>query len=463
MTIWNVCVDQIPDTDDKLILTIDEGLLTLPRAVEACQVITDTKRNKDNTALCFKKNVGISDELQLVFMAMVVKGFLSIMEVEDLMDVDEEYANAVFEYTVSVDELGYVLGEELGKFAELSLTDTTNPINSLVNHLIETTIYNIQSSPSTENEVLSAESVELRERLAEAEEQIETLTNLKQTAVDRVAQLSNKLEQSNKCVNEQALMIKTQKLDISDLTTKLEATTEKLDSFVKNAGGQVQSATYIETNVDRLKGKMVNARARIDVDHVLYFKELTACTYINSFIVNFIQYIKNTKRRTVICLIYDRAEFNRYKYGKLKLLNGANFQAGQSLKDQDIVVVTDAAPQILEDALITNSIVIVYDRLGADKDIVVGRNVHKFAVVNSQKELIEVKRATGLTNEQFITTFGTDRNSISVRQVREYKQMSNGGKIMSYANMVCTKNNTDTIYERLLFTANMNLDGNNLV
>ena len=93
--------------------------------------------------------------------------------------------------------------------------------------------------------------------------------------------------------------------------------------------------------------------------------------YINSFIVNFIQYVKINKKKNIICLVYDDSEFNKHKYGRLKRLNAKNFVAGQSLKDETIVVVTDAAPQILEDALITHDMVIVYDRIGSMTDIIV--------------------------------------------------------------------------------------------
>lgn len=447
MTIWRVCTEQKPNVDTNIILAVDEKSLTLSKAAEACDVIAEAKQKGYQAAVCFKQNSGKSDELQLIFMGMVCNNDFSIVEVDDLNDVDQEYAESVLEYQVEVDELKIILGEELGAFAEQLINNPYNPINSLVSSLIRTTIKS--ASDSAASAEATNDTLEAKIRDLEA-----SLTDTRLKAADA----AGKAENYKKCVDEQAIVIKRQNTELDDLKDKLKLTSDKLSGFSSTFAGQTGALTYVEMNVDRLRTKMSTQQARIDIEHVIYFKELTPCSYINSFIANFVQYIKISKKKNIICLIYDDAEFNKHKYGKLKRINGSNFVTNQSLKGESMVVVTDAAPQILEEALITHSIVIVYDRIGALQDIVVGRNVHKFAVVNSQKEMLEVKRETQLRSEQFITTFGTDKDTLSVRQIREYKQMSQGGRLMSYANMVCTKNNSTTVFEQLLFTANMNLD-----
>lgn len=447
MKIWKVCAEQKPNVTENIVLTIDEKSLTLTKAAEACEVIAEARQKGYQAAVCFKQYLGKSEELRLVFMGMVSNNDFSIIEVDDLNDVDMEYAESVLEYEVDIEELKIILGPELGGFAQQLLDDADNPVNKLVSSLIATTV---KAACTVSNETDTAnEELEAKVRGLEA-----SLTELRMKTADSVG----KAENYKKCVDEQAIVIKKQNSELDELRDKLKLTNEKLSSFSSSFGGQISGVSYIEMNVDKLKTRLTTQHARIDVDHVIYFKELTPCNYINSFIANFVQYIKINKKRNVICLIYDDAEFNKHKYGKLKRLNGSTFTANQSLKGESMVVVTDAAPQILEEALITHSIVIVYDRMGAMPDIVIGRNVHKFAVVNSQKEMLEVKRETQLKSEQFLTSFGTNKDTLSVRQIREYKQMSQGGRLMSYANMVCTKNNSTTVFEQLLFTANMNLD-----
>lgn len=446
MIIWKVCTENKPNVDDNIVLTIDEKSLTLSKASEACEVIAASRQQNHQAAVCFKKSSGTSEELQLVFMGMISNNDFSIVEVDDLNDVDEEYAASVLDYQVDIDELKIILGRELGGFAAQLLNDADNPVNHLVSNLIVTTIKAAHKSADDTKVV----NTELEDKVRDLEASV---TDLRLKAADSVG----KAESYKKCVDEQAIVIKRQNTELDDLRDKLKLANDKLHSF-SGIGAQTTALSYVEMNVDRLKTKMSTQQARIDVEHVIYFKELTPCSYINSFITNFVQYLKINKKKNVLCLIYDDAEFNRHKYGKLKRLNGTNFVANQSLKGENLVIVTDAAPQILEEALITHSIVIVYDRMGATTDLVVGRNVHKFAVVNSQKEMLEVKRETQLKSEQFLTTFGTDKDTLSVRQIREYKQMSQGGRLMSYANMVCTKNNSTTVFEQLLFTANMNLD-----
>lgn len=447
MRIWKVCTEQKPDTLDNIVLAVDGKSLTVNKAAEAYEVITATKQAGYNTAVCFKQFSGKSEELRLVFMGMISNNDFSIIEIDDLNDIDDEYAESVLDYEVDIEELKIILGNELGSFAEQLMSDASNPVNSLVKSLIATTI-KAACSTNQETETTNA-ALEEKVRSMEA-----SLTDLRFKATDA----AGKAENYKKCVDEQAIVIKKQNGELDELKDRLKLTTEKLNSFSSSFGGQLGGVSYIEMNVDKLKARLTSQHARIDVEHIIYFKELTPCSYINSFITNLVQYIKINKKKSIICLIYDDAEFNKHKYGKLKRLNGSSFVANQSLKNESLVVVTDAAPQILEEALVTNTIVIVYDRMGAAPDIVVGHNVHKFAVVNSQKEMLEVKRDTQLRSEQFLTTFGTDKDTLSVRQIREYKQMSQGGRLMSYANMVCTKNSSTTVFEQLLFTANMNLD-----
>ena len=447
MKIWKVCTEQKSDVVENIVLTIDEKTLTLSKAAEACDVIAETRQKGYQAAVCFKQNTRNSEELRLVFMGMISNNDFSIIEVDDLNDVDEEYAESVLEYEVDIEELKIILGPELGGFAQQLLNDADNPVNRLVSSLITTTV---KAACTSSNET-SAENELLLEKVRSTEA---SLTDLRM----KVAESANKADTYKKCVDEQALVIKKQTSELDECKDRLRLANEKLNSFSSNFGGQISGVSYVEMNVDKLKTRMTTQHARIDIEHVIYFKELTPCGYINSFITNFIQYLKISKKKNVLCLIYDDAEFNKHKYGKLRRINGSTFVANQSLKGEHTVVVTDAAPQILEEALITHNIVIVYDRMGSATDIVTGRNVHKFAVVNSQKEMLEVKRETQLKSEQFLTSFGTDKDTLSVRQIREYKQMSQGGRLMSYANMVCTKNNSTTVFEQLLFTANMNLD-----
>lgn len=447
MIIWKVCTEQRPSSLDNIVLTIDEKTLTLSKAAEACGVIDEAHKLNYQTAVCFKQSSGHSEGLKLVFMSMVSNRDFSIIEVDDLNDVDVEYTESVLDYQVDISELKIILGNELGCFAEQLVKDANNPVNRLVSSLISTTI----KMSCSNSEETNAINEDLKEKVRGMEA---SLTDLRLKANEQ----SGKADNYKRCVDEQALVIKKQNSEMEELRDRLKLTTEKLNSFSSSFGNSAGGTSYIEMDVDKLKTRITMQHARIDIEHVIYFKELTPCGYINSFIVNFVQYLKISKKKNVICLIYDDAEFNKHKYGKLKRINGSNYTAGQSLKGERLVVVTDAAPQILEEALITHSIVIVYDRMGATPDVVVGRNVHKFAVVNSQKEMLEVKRETQLKSEQFLTSFGTDKDTLSVRQIREYKQMSQGGRLMSYANMVCTKNNSTTIFEQLLFTANMNLD-----
>lgn len=455
MTIWKACIETKPNNIDDLVITIAEESLTFEKAITTCKTISEHKKENKKVVLCFKRQSGTSDNLNLVFMSMLSNGYFSIIEVDDLSDIDADYAESVIDYDMDIDELKATLSEGLGNLAAQLKTDPSNPMNGLITNLVNTTI---ESGSKAQTMPSAADTEQLQTELSTQRGLVASLQN-------QLASSKTNVQNLNNCIEEQATQIKRLNAEKDEIAEKLTITEDKLSSFNNGLDGINVGTAYVEFNLDKYKTQMLTRHhINLDVDQVIYFKELTPCAYINSFMINFIQYIKIHRKKSVICLIYDRAEFTRLRYGNLPILNASNFVPDNTIKinntdnknSNSIFVVQDAAQQILEEAVKTYDLVLVYDRLGMNTDIISGRQVHKVMVVNSNKELLEVQKATKAPLESFITSFGVNKQTISVRFIKEYKQNMSSGKFMSYVNMCCTANDNTLLFDQFLYVNKVN-------
>lgn len=435
--------DELALFNDNILLAVKPDELQLEKAVQLCNIINNCKQNGFAVSLTVPTGEATNKNCELIILTMIKNGFYSIMEVDDFSDIDDDYAESALGYEADLDELKITLGSVFGTFAEQLKNNTDNPLNSLIQSLIDTTIKaTTDGLQGAVND--TAETDKLRADLL--------------TGRQELSNIQSKVVQLQQCVEEQAQTIRQLNTNNQSLQLQLEAANNRVNQLTTSVSETVVDMKYITVDVNKFITTRKLAHARVDNEFTIYMKEITPCSYINSFVKNFVQFIKLHKHKSIICLIYDDTELTVLKYGKLPVLNGTNFNPESSLKDQAFVVVAEPAQQILEQALITYEIVIIYDRMHKETDMVSGRNVTKFMVVNSLKEMLEAKKATKLSSEQFFTTFGTDKDTLSIRAIREYKQMSAGGQLLSYSNMICTKNDTDTIFDRFIYLAKLVFD-----
>ena len=436
--------DELTLYNDNVVLVVKADDLSLQKSVQICNIINNCKQTGNTVALVLPTGDAKHKNCELTILTMIKNGYYSIMEVDDLADIDGDYAESVLEYEVDLDELQAILGPTFGKFAYQLKTDSNNPLNVLIQNLIDTTVKATEGGLQADIDE-HGENDKLRADLLANKQELNNI--------------HAKVVKLNQCVEEQAQTIRQLNATNQTLTLQLDSANSRIEQLTTNvslSGGN--AIQYVTLNLDKFITSKKLAHTRCDNEYVIYMKEISPCSYINSFVKNFMQFIKLNKHKSIICLIYDDTQLTTIKYGKLPVLTGTNFVPDSSLKDQQFVVVAEPAQQILEQALITNEIVIVYDRLHESDDIISGKAATKFVVVNGQKELLEAKKATKLPSEQFITTFGTDKDTLSIRAIREYKQMSSGGQLLSYANMLCTQNETETIFDAFIFAAKIVFD-----
>lgn len=246
-----------------------------------------------------------------------------------------------------------------------------------------------------------------------------------------------------------------------NLTKNYNNAMNEIDEMKKSAASRSKIAANYYVTVDLNKFTSIvdaNRKAPI-VKAVLYFKEVTYCRYTNSMILALYKCLTSVKHKKCKVLIYDQQGINDVRYGNIPIIGAEEYDTSNG-KNYDILVVKEAARQIIEDALTDNEIVIIYDRLHSEKDVVEGRKVTKFYVTNSSKEIIGLERAGFISDgpmkySNVITSYGTFKGAISVREIIEYKDMSMSGKVMNYINMVSTADVTKTIFELMFDQSGM--------
>ena len=230
----------------------------------------------------------------------------------------------------------------------------------------------------------------------------------------------------------------------------------ELEEFKENAksetAGNPLSDKYVTLDINKFVNIVSPGRKKPIIKDVIYFKEIAPCRFINSFMVSLNKYMNQQLGIRCKLVIYDRKLFSNLKYGGLKVVNGGEYERiKRSAELGTVFVATEAARNIIEDLVTENEVLLIYDRLGADNDIVSGRNVHNYYVLNSLNEYVELNKIKQVDKKFIITNFGVDKHMISFPDIYEYKIMSISGKFSSYVNMPSTMDVTKSIFD-VIFT-----------
>lgn len=208
---------------------------------------------------------------------------------------------------------------------------------------------------------------------------------------------------------------------------------------------------YTTTNT-----KQFNCKVKV----VLYFKEISHIKYINSFIHQYYEYLTRIQKKKVKLVIYDNPHFFLDTYKPLQPITSIDYVS----KREDVVnkesklLLTEANQSILQDILTSDvyDIVIIYDRLKQEEDIVSGSNVYKYYVFNSAKEINEIRKKKDIESEFIITNYGVSKDMLSLIEIDGYNQKTASPKLSAYMNMTNGGKDTRPIFDILNDRINVN-------
>lgn len=393
----------------------------------------------------------IENEYKQICMLMMTYKNYNVYNVEEIAEIDEEYLDVICERECTADEIETFFGPEMAVYPEMA--DILNMVadyikagdmDGLISYLSRNTdkilsmsglIKFIQSvidelSMNSENRALTDESElkkhvdKLRSELSRAKSEYDVLNR-------------QSFEKSN--------TITAQENEIEQLKAKLEEL-----SLTKSASKLVTA--YTTLSLDKFVSTSVASSKTPKIREVIYFKELNPCRFINTFVTLLNTVLSVINGVNTKLLIYDNKSFHNIKYKPLKVVDLETYVKDKdtALAKLDKMVVVEPGRFILEDTLMEKECVIIYDRLGKQDDIVSGRHVHKFYVVNSIKDIHVLESQNDFDMTKVITNVGVSKKCISIREIKEFKSMTMNGRISAYINMTNIGDDIRPVFDILM-------------
>lgn len=405
----------------------------VPVANKVALVITDT-----------------SDE-SAKLLALIMTGYnkYGVFVVDDPLDIEEDYLDEIVQSNPSIEEVKAFVGQDIAAYGK-----TREVVRELANSSTksDTTIADTVRNNRADIESLSGILEFLRTNLDKAKENIKSSgtgsgdgnsIEMERT-LRQVRQLEGKLEDA---VREKDMA----EAKAGQLEREIEGLREfKARTQIETAKGLVADR-YTPLDMNKFVNAVAMGKKKPLIKDVIYFKEVSPCRYINSFVVQLYKFFNSKQGVSCKLVIYDKKGYSNIRYGKLKVVDAGSYEKEKAAERLgDIFVATEAARNIIEDLITDNQIVIVYDRLGGNDDILYGRNVHHYDVINGAKEYAELCKIRNIERNCVVTNFGTDKRMISIREIYDYKMMSTGGKMSAYVNMPSTIDATKTIFALII-------------
>lgn len=359
-------------------------------------------------------------------------GCYNIYNVLDTSLLDKEYIDKVVERNGSYEEVQTFIGSDVTAYSDIST--------------ILLGIEELVRSKDIEGlKVFLSRHINNIKHLISTFDYMKGLINVINTdeLINKINKLSIDLERTNNKLNE----LGVENRNLSELNNKLKGEIEKLkndlkfkDNAIEDLKEQLESKSPIIRAYKEINTSLIKCRT----DVILYFKEITKIPYINSFIVSFIEILKSY-RLNVKLLIYDRGNKLSILYKPLNVVNSSEYLSKRDAfkKHIDKFVVIEPNPVILEDILTYSdnpyNVVVVYDRLGQEKDIVAGNNVYKYYVINSKTDYNSSKDVFKIDNKSHIITrenSSIGNEVLDIPTIDGYSKLTDTAKMSRYLRAV---------------------------
>lgn len=390
-------IENISNSEVVYVLTKDEKV--------ADSYINIHKLIKKNNRVIVIYTNDCNDEHFMVARMAVSFGCYDIYKVPVYSAINRAYIEDLLDRTATYEEVQSYVGGEIAAYSEISVLlmkldeAISNGDDDRIKDVIES------NANTLENGVELIDSLRAIAQHSVKEGSSNDDSKLK----DKVEELQNKIDR----IEEE------HRKEVDELNDKI--------AKAKVIGGKVQQQTLINSPIPLNTGSI-----RCMATNVLYFKEISYVEYTNTLISSLISIIEKRTNNNVKLLIYDSLEHSG-RYKGCKIVNSSNYQISkESLMGIDSckVVLTEPMQNVLTDVLTSSAtkVVVIYDRLYKDADIVHGNNVTKFAVVNSLNDYNSLKDRFKLESCNIITreNSGILKSRSEALDIRNVPGLENG-------------------------------------
>jgi len=259
-------------------------------------------------------------------------------------------------------------------------------------------------------------------------------------------QKSSQIEQENIALRIEKEKLAREKLDVAEELQALKL--EKAQLEQKSVAGSSIIHTYTELRTGSIKCKTTN---------ILYFKEISYVPYTNTLILMLMKFIKGYNKRAKL-LIYDDRSGTSSVYKPLNIVGGKEFVANRDnyIANIESFVVLEPNPMILTSILTSIApvfdVVIVYDRMHQNTNLVSGNNVVNFFVVNSSKDFKEMQNTLRILDKNSIITrpgSSLGNEVMSIPTIPEFHTVGESAQMSKYK-ILQSPNHKKSIINKIL-------------
>lgn len=367
-------------------------------------------------------------------------------KVEDVNNVTESYIESLLDRKPSEDEVSTFIGSNITAYSN---------INELLLKM---------------NDIIDKSDIDaLQELIEQNRDKIEQFTDI----IDYMKSVVDKVNNGDS------------KKEIESLQDKIESLSRELDSCKDSIAAYERDNSIISSERDMLQKEAFNAKKKMaemeeqinnrepviksyseiqtaligcKTKVIIYFKEVSHISYISSFITQYMESLEQINKLRVKLLVYDNKTSFLSTY-KIPVIGSHEYMDSREtiINKSTKLIVVEANQAIIEDTLKADwDVVIIYDRLRQDKDIVAGNNVHKYWVMNSLSEYIALKDNFNIDKSKVITRPGVMEEAITIREIDKYKSMTKSGKLSKYLTMYNAGSDKSKVFDIINKSTNVN-------
>lgn len=363
-----------------------------------------------------------------ISMLMVSYDVYDIYVVDSLDDIDNEYIETIESRRPTIDEVTEYIGADVSAYAEINKVLLRIDSACRANSLDELSKIVYENKDLIENTVVIVDY-------------------MKKVVDSANSGTTKKIEELKDELNNLERKVKEYEVKMDKLRRELEMSREEKEDLLRDARTYTKRCQELEEQVNK-SGPIIKAYSTLQASSVkgfkpkavIYFKEISKIPYINSFVLQLLESIRplskslNTDIKARLVIYDSVSEYQVYKpltVVESSILTGGRKQ--EIINSNDKIVIAEPNQALLEDILKANyDVVIIYDRLKQQRDLISGNLVYKFYVANSNADIKAIQTVDKCELSRIITTPGTTGGCMALPTISEYKSKSPSAKLAAY-------------------------------
>ena len=407
---------------------------------EYCRIVRDGILNNNKVIAIIVGN-DISKYRPVVYLMASYRNY-NIYNVENEENIDKDYINNVESREASYEEAQTFIGGDVTAYAEMDII-----INGVYNLIMESNYEGLK--------VFLEKHIDSIAKFEEIAYYIKEVIGeyISNSYEETIAELREKIRENEVYIQEATDV----KYRYEEAMRKIDKQKKEISELKKKAEESKSNASSGITEYSEINTALIKNKAKI----VVYFKEISRVQYINTLVINLMQLLQLRDKRVKL-LVYENKNGMNAVYNGINILGSSEYmknREGFMGASPDKLVIVEPNPAILEDVLGYSKeaydVVIVYDRMKQEKDIVVGNNVYKFYVVNSKSDYENTKAILKIKDgANIITKVGSsitsDTDIIDIQTIKDYNSKTTSAKLSTYMKLETTNGKPviKTIYSR---------------